>query len=74
MQLLNLLTFLPLSIVQAAAYTKADGIMLVEYVSLFDNREENIIEVLGGDFETEGRYRDAKNPIATTWLISFKYI
>lgn len=48
--------------------------MLVEYVSLFDNREENIIEVLGGDFETEGRYRDAKNPIATTWLISFKYI
>jgi len=41
---------------------------------LFDDSEENIIEVLGEDFETEGRYRDLKNPIATTWLISFEQI
>ena len=36
--------------------------------------EEEIIEVLSKDFEDQGRYRDMKNPIATTWLISFDQI
>jgi hypothetical protein len=45
-QLLKLLTFLPLSILQAAAYINENGIKLVEYVSLFDDRKENVIEVL----------------------------
>ncbi|RYP78486.1 hypothetical protein DL771_000439 [Monosporascus sp. 5C6A] len=74
MQLLQLLTFLPLAIVQAAAYINENDMSLAEYVSLFDDREENIIEVLSEDFEDEGRYRDLKNPIATTWLISFEQI
>ncbi|OCK72799.1 hypothetical protein K432DRAFT_430890, partial [Lepidopterella palustris CBS 459.81] len=73
-QLLRLLTFLPLAIVQAAAYINENDISLAEYVSLFDDREENIIEVLSEDFEDEGRYHDLKNPIATTWLISFEQI
>ncbi|KAF2185377.1 TPR-like protein [Zopfia rhizophila CBS 207.26] len=73
-QLLRLLTFLPLAIVQAAAYIHENDMSLTEYVSLFDDREENIIEVLSEDFKDEGRYRDLKNPIATTWLISFEKI
>ncbi|KAF2183820.1 hypothetical protein K469DRAFT_710189 [Zopfia rhizophila CBS 207.26] len=73
-QLLRLLTFLPLAIVQAATYINENDISLAEYVSLFDDCEENIIEVLSEDFEDEGRYRDLKNPIATTWLISFEQI
>jgi hypothetical protein len=73
-QLLKLLTFLLLAIVQAAAYINENDITLGEYASLFDDSEENIIEVLSEDFETEGRYRDLKNPIATTWLISFEKI
>jgi hypothetical protein len=45
-QQLKLLTFLPLSILQAAAYINENGIKLVEYISLFDDRKENVIEVL----------------------------
>ncbi|XTI94184.1 hypothetical protein V2W45_1473413 [Cenococcum geophilum] len=73
-QLLRQLTFLPLAIVQAAAYINENDISLAEYLSLLDDREENIVEVLSEDFEDEGRYHDIKNPIATTWLISFEQI
>ncbi|OCK73604.1 kinesin light chain, partial [Lepidopterella palustris CBS 459.81] len=73
-QLLRQLTFLPLAIVQAAAYINENGISLLEYLLLLDNREEDIIEVLSEDFEDEGRYQDLKNPVATTWLISFEQI
>jgi tetratricopeptide (TPR) repeat protein len=73
-QLLRQLTFLPLAIVQAAAYINENDISLAEYLSLLDDREENIVEVFSEDFEDEGRYHDIKNPIATTWLISFEQI
>ncbi|OCK73868.1 hypothetical protein K432DRAFT_472063, partial [Lepidopterella palustris CBS 459.81] len=74
LKLLDRLTYLPLAIVQAAAYMNANGIMVSDYLSLFEDTEENVIEVLSKDFEDEGRYRDLKNPVATTWLISFEQI
>ncbi|KAF2180627.1 TPR-like protein, partial [Zopfia rhizophila CBS 207.26] len=67
-------TYLPLAIVQAAAYINKNDITLSEYLSRWDDTEENIIEVLGENFEGERRYHDLKNPIATTWLISFDQI
>jgi tetratricopeptide (TPR) repeat protein len=73
-KLLTQLTFLPLAIVQAAAYINENGISISDYLSLFDDTEENIIMVLSEEFEDEGRYRDGKNPVATTWLISFEQI
>ena len=73
-QLLKLLTFLPLAIVQAAAYINENDMSLEEYISLFDDHEESVIEILSEDFEDEGRYHDLLNPIATTWLISFEQI
>ena len=72
--LLTKLTYLPLAIVQAAAYINENQINLSEYVALLDNTEENIIDILSEEFEDEGRYKDIKNPIATTWLISFEKI
>jgi hypothetical protein len=66
MELLEQLAFLPLAIVQAAAYINENDISFSEYLSLFDGMEENIIEVLKEDFEDEGRYRHLKNPVATT--------
>jgi len=73
---LGKLTFLPLAIIQAAAYINENDISLQDYLSLWDDTEENIIEVLSKDFEDEGRYRsqNQKNPVATTWLISFEQI
>tara|TARA_R110002003_G_scaffold95_1_gene7240 strand:- start:19322 stop:21166 length:1845 start_codon:yes stop_codon:yes gene_type:complete len=72
--LLLKLTHLPLAIVQAAAYINANDIDLSEYAKLLDDTEQNVIKVLSEEFEDEGRYANIKNPIATTWLISFEQI
>ena len=44
------------------------------YLSLLEDQEQNVVELLSENFEDEGRYRDSKNPVATTWLISFEHI
>ncbi|RYP57172.1 hypothetical protein DL770_010735 [Monosporascus sp. CRB-9-2] len=72
--LLARLTYLPLAIVQAAVYINANGIGLGNYLSLLEEQEEDVIDLLSEDFEDEGRYHDVKNPVATTWLISFEQI
>ncbi|KAI4592133.1 hypothetical protein KJ359_011508 [Pestalotiopsis sp. 9143b] len=72
--LLTQLTRLPLAIVQAAVYINENGISAREYLSLLEEKEEDVIDLLSEDFEDEGRYHDVKNPVATTWLISFEQI
>ncbi|KAF2190064.1 FabD/lysophospholipase-like protein [Zopfia rhizophila CBS 207.26] len=72
--LLQKLTNLPLAIVQAAAYINENQITLSEYAALLDDTEQNIINLLSEEFEDEGRYQEIKNPVATTWLISFEQI
>ncbi|KAF1810813.1 HET-domain-containing protein [Eremomyces bilateralis CBS 781.70] len=72
--LLIQLTYLPLAIVQAAAYINANGTSIADYLSLLNEQDESIIELLSEDFEDDGRYRNIKNPVATTWLISFERI
>ncbi|KAF4633228.1 hypothetical protein G7Y89_g4890 [Cudoniella acicularis] len=74
LELLNQLTFLPLAIVQASAYINENCIALSEYLSFLNDTEENVIELLSEDFEEEWRYRDSKNPVAATWLVSFDQI
>ena len=73
-KLLDLLTYLPLAIVQAAAFINANEISISLYIALYENGEDEVIELLSKDFEDDGRYKDTKNPIATTWLISFNQI
>ena len=72
--LLSQLTYLPLAIVQAASYINENGITLGEYLSLLAEREEEVVELLSEEFEDDGRYRDMKNPVAITWLLSFEQI
>ena len=74
MDLLQKLTSLPLAIVQAAAYINENQMALFDYTALLDDTEQTIIEILSEEFEDEGRYQEIKNPIATTWLISFEQI
>jgi tetratricopeptide (TPR) repeat protein len=74
LKLLEQLTFLPLAIVQAAAYINKNTIELSDYVLLLREQEQDVVELLSEDFEDEGRYEDMKNPVATTWLISFEQI
>jgi len=73
-ELLRQLTFLPLAIVQAAAYINENEVSLSEYLELLQDTEQNVVEILSEDFEDQGRYRGTKNPVAITWLISFEQI
>jgi hypothetical protein len=51
--LLQHLTFLPLAIIQAAAYINETGTSLANYVLLLKEQEEDTIEFLIKDFEDE---------------------
>lgn len=72
--LLSQLVYLPLAIGQAAAYINANGIDFKHYLSIMGAQEQDMIDLLSEDFEEINRYRDTKNPVATTWLISFESI
>ena len=72
--LLKELTYLPLAIVQAVAYINENGIAFADYLSLLADQEEEVIDLLSEEFEDDGRYYNMKNPVATTWLISFEQI
>jgi NB-ARC domain len=74
LELLRQLTYLPLAIVQAAAYINENGITLAAYAALLNDQEQEVIDLLSEEFEGEGRYRNIKNPVAITWLISFEQI
>jgi tetratricopeptide (TPR) repeat protein len=72
--LLAQLTYLPLAMVQAAAYINENGITLADYLLLLGDQEEDVINLLSEEFEDDGRYHNMKNPVATTWLISFEQV
>jgi len=65
------LTYLPLAIVQAAAYINENSMALIGYLSLLSKQEEDVIELLSEEFEDDWRYQSGKHPVATTWLMSF---
>ncbi len=73
-RLVEQLTCLPLAIVQAAAYINANDISLQDYLSLLNHADDTVVELLSEHFGDEGRYAEAKNPAAMTWLISFEHI
>jgi tetratricopeptide (TPR) repeat protein len=55
-------------------YINANFITLSHYLELLREQEHEVIELLSEDFEDDGRYPDIKNPVATTWVISFNSI
>ncbi|KAM3086792.1 hypothetical protein ACMFMG_000914 [Clarireedia jacksonii] len=73
-KLCKLLAYLPLALTQAVSYINMNDIPISQYIGLYEGSEEDIIEVLSVDFEDQGRYREMRNPVAATWLISFRKI
>jgi tetratricopeptide (TPR) repeat protein len=73
-KLLDLLTNLPLTIMQAAAYLNTNGCTIAEYLRIYQESNDNVIRLLSRDFQDSRRYLGMKNPVATTWLISFDQI
>src|ERR1700760_4208131 len=72
--LLKKLANMPLAIIQASAYINENGVSIADYLSLLNEQEDDIIDLLSENFEDRGRYANINNPVATTWLISFERI
>ncbi|KAK5465284.1 hypothetical protein LTS15_001847 [Exophiala xenobiotica] len=72
--LLCTLTYLPLAIVQAAAYLNKNDESITKYLWLLKKDEDNAIGLLSKDFNADDRYKTSVNPVATTFLVSFRQI
>ncbi|KAF2436355.1 HET-domain-containing protein, partial [Tothia fuscella] len=72
-RLLQLLAYLPLAIVQAAAFINSNDTSVSEYILLFRNTGTSA-ELFGEQFEDPSRYREMESTIAKTWHISFEQI
>ncbi len=68
--LLEMLTYLPLAIVQAAAFINNNSITVSDYITLFEQSGAEI-ELFSEHFKDPSRYQDVDSTIAKTWHISF---
>jgi tetratricopeptide (TPR) repeat protein len=72
-ELLQILTYLPLAIVQAGAFMNNNDISVSGYISLV-RKAGTEAELFGEHFEDPSRYREVESTIAKTWHISFDQI
>ncbi|KAI5777789.1 P-loop containing nucleoside triphosphate hydrolase protein, partial [Geopyxis carbonaria] len=74
-ELLKLLDYLPLAVVQATAFMAENQIGLKDYLYLYQESPDTCIELLSHDFEVCDREGlEIPNAVTHTWMISFKEI
>ncbi|KAK8092124.1 uncharacterized protein PG998_015137 [Apiospora kogelbergensis] len=74
-KLLDYLTRLPLAIRQASAYMASNAnVSVLKYLSYCESSDQSMIKMLSKAFDDRGRYQATQNPIAVTWLVSFRHI
>ena len=65
---------IPLALVQAASFMTQNEMTVEGYLQLYRQSDWTKIQMLSNSFENEERDALSKNPIATTWTVSFEYI
>ncbi|KAK1641365.1 kinesin light chain [Colletotrichum phormii] len=74
-QLLEYLAYLPLAIRQASAYMSSNkNVTVSKYLGYCKASNNKLVKLLSKDFDDQDRYEDIRNPVATTWLISFDHV
>ena len=73
-ELFQELTFLPLAISQAAAYLNQNQTSIERYLELLRSTEQDMVSLMSREFHDNTRYRESKNAVASTWLVSFDQI
>ncbi|KAK1569875.1 P-loop containing nucleoside triphosphate hydrolase protein [Colletotrichum navitas] len=68
------LEYLPLALVQAAAFIQENSISISEYLQLLDESDENLVDQLSEPFTTVGRDSGVPNEVTATWIVSFNQI
>ncbi|KAH7170910.1 P-loop containing nucleoside triphosphate hydrolase protein [Dactylonectria macrodidyma] len=74
LQLLKFLTYLPLAIRQASAFTAQTGMTTTKYLGHCESSNNTLVRLLSKTFEDRRRNDARRNPITMTWLISFEHI
>jgi tetratricopeptide (TPR) repeat protein len=72
-KLLEILTYLPLAIVQAAAFINNNNVSVSRYILLFKHTGTES-ELFSERFEDRSRYREMDSTVAKAWHISFNQI
>ena len=65
---------IPLALVQAASFINQNQMTVGRYLELYRQSDSTKNQLLSDNFEDEERHALSKNPIATTWSVSFEYI
>jgi hypothetical protein len=65
---------IPLALVQASSFIKQNFLSIPSYLELYRASEMDKIELLSEDFDDGIRDSESRNPVATTWSVSFDYI
>ena len=68
------LDHLPLALAHAGAYIRRNVILVTRYLQLLDESDQNMIEILSEEHETDGRDADSPKAVAKTWMLSFEQI
>ena len=72
--LVVLLDYLPLALVQAAAYIQENSLSVKKYISMLSAGNHHVVKLLSENFEAFGRDTEIPNAVAATWMISFDHI
>ena len=72
--LLQELEYIPLAIIQAAAYMSKSQKSAGQYLSLFRSSGSNKARLLAYEFNDHGRDVGSRESVAKTWMISFDHI
>ncbi|OIW30052.1 hypothetical protein CONLIGDRAFT_555327, partial [Coniochaeta ligniaria NRRL 30616] len=73
-ELLNELTNLPLTIIQAAAYLNNNQVSVAEYLSRLRGAEKEIVDLISREIWHPTRDKGSQTAVAETWLVSFEQI
>ncbi|KAF2465664.1 uncharacterized protein BDR25DRAFT_318500 [Lindgomyces ingoldianus] len=66
------LDYLPLALVQAAAFIQENSMTVPKYIQLLDRGDHILEGLLSQPFEEEGRDSSVPNAVTATWIVSFK--
>ncbi|UKZ73509.1 hypothetical protein TrVFT333_001156 [Trichoderma virens FT-333] len=73
-ELLHLLTYLPLAIVQAAAYMDMFKVHIEEYLRLCRDSQQDMMELMRNQYYDDALYHESQGAVATTWLKTFNQL
>jgi tetratricopeptide (TPR) repeat protein len=68
------LEYLPLALVQAAAFIRENTITVSKYLRLLQESDHNLVKLLSKEFQTVGRDSETPHAVTATWIISFEQI